>query len=235
MNNPLVSVIIPCGPRHTEHVRVAAASVTGPRRSILHVASRRAGSRGAERGIIFDRHAPDVNTRLDGSNQTVTGIDVFANVILHERRHVQAVSEHAALQAAAAIMTDPIGVDDVTFDRVMLSHDIAQGRAHAVDLSAKERQVACPPEVLGAAANEVLAVNVVPSVVLREERLEGQAARGRIAQPDAQLGDLAGPLRVAVHRDHGVADGVAFRRLEVHAAAGAEVGFRWGGPRNEGL
>ena len=72
-------------------------------------------------------------------------------------------------------------------------------------------------------------------VILREERLNRHAARRGVAEADAQLRDFAGPLRMAIHRDHRVADLFAFDRLEIHAPRRAEVRRRGGGPLDERL
>src|ERR1035437_2913320 len=102
-------------------------------------------------------------------------------------------------------------------------------------MGAQEAQVARPPEVLGAAADEVLAVDVVARVVLREERLDYHTAWGGIAEPNAQLRYFASPLRVMVHRHHRVADGIALDRLEIHSPGWAEVSQRRGGPFDKRL
>jgi hypothetical protein len=40
------------------------------------------------------------DTRRDGSNQVVTGIDLFANVVLHELRHTEQIIENDAVLGA---------------------------------------------------------------------------------------------------------------------------------------
>ncbi len=138
-------------------------------------------------------------------------------------------------QPAPAVVADPIGIDHLALERVMLRHDIPQGAAHAVDLRPQETQVARPPEILRAPADEVLAVDIVPRVILREESLEDDTARGCVAQADAQLSHLPCPLRVAIHRNHGVADGIALHRLKEHPARRTEVRPGRSRPFNERL
>ena len=180
----------------------------------------------AHRVVVLDRR---VGVQpAEGQDVPVVVADALAGV-----NGLRAI--RAPLQPAAPVVPHPIGIDDLALQRVMLGHDVAQGGAHPVDIGAQEAQVARPPEVFGAAAHEVLAVDVVARVVLREERLDDHAARGGVAQPDAQLRHLARPLRVTIHRDHRVADGVALHRLEIHPPGRAEVGQRRRGPFDKRL
>lgn len=49
---------------------------------------------GPRRRIRISDRARTSDTRLDGSNQTVTGIDLFANTVAHENRHVKQVFDN---------------------------------------------------------------------------------------------------------------------------------------------
>src|SRR4030095_11228514 len=116
----------------------------------------------------------------------------------------------SALDSAATAVADPVGENGFAFERLMFSHHITQRAPHAIDLATKEIEIARPPEILRAAANEILGVDVVPRVVLRKERLDRHAARRGVAKAYAQLRNFTGPLWMAIHGDHRVADDVAF-------------------------
>jgi len=138
-------------------------------------------------------------------------------------------------QPAPSVMAHPAGINHLALQRLVLGHDIAQGGAQAVDVGPQEPQVASPPEILGAAAHEVLAVDVVPGVVLREKRLQGHVARLRVAQPNAQLRHLPRPLRMPIHGNHRIADPVVRHRIEIHPARGGKVRPGRRGPLNKRL
>jgi hypothetical protein len=123
-----------------------------------------------------------------------------------------------ALDAAASVVSDPIGENDFAFERLMFRHYITQRRAHPVDFCAQKIQITRPPEIFRAAADEILSVDILAGVELREERLNRHATRRAVAETDANLRDLARPLWLAEHLDHRVIHFVRRRWRKIDAA-----------------
>src|SRR5262249_8228431 len=84
-------------------------------------------------------------------------------------------SVRKAFETGAAVVADPSSVDDFAIKSVLLGHHIAHAGPHAVDVCTKEIKIVCPPKVFGAAADEILVVDVMAGVVLRKEGLESDA------------------------------------------------------------
>src|SRR5206468_3785879 len=104
-----------------------------------------------------------------------------------------------AHQSSASIVADPVGENDFSFQRFVLLHGKTQSAAGAIDISEQENNDMRTQKVLGTTENEILAVDIVPSIILREESLNSHLAfRPGVAEINAELIHFAIPFSMAI-------------------------------------